>query len=714
MRVERISNADGVNDAFEDRSQPKNTMDELSSTRRLLVEIIFRIHDGIAPPFTHFEVTEAAMRIRRHQRPLVDRFAGHLNRLWFTALASTYPAVALGAAVVAMLLVPNAEAQKKGAPAPRAAAPAVHSSMSTATHGATNGAAGQPGSGKLASAASLGSASKLLGGGKLGTASKLLGGGKLGSASKLLGGGKLTGAGKLGGTTGAGLEHQAVGGHLPTTPHTDVPHPAEIHTVGGGTRIARPDGGSEFHGAHGEQAQFDHAGRVREIRTGDMHIQHGPGGMRRVEMTRADHSHLVMEGHGRGYVQRPFTYGGHTYYHRDYYVNGVRYAGFYRPYYYHGVYLTGYVPARYYAPVFYGWAYAPWSAPVVYPWGWGAAPWYGYYGPYFAPYPAYVSASLWLTDYLISRSLQEAYQRGVAAGAPGYAIEHDAPMRSFGGAHLVYASYSPSGAGSVVSSGPTVLTPQIKQLVADEVQADLAAEKGQAARHGADSPGSTNGLAQLLSDGKPHVFVVSTDISAASAESDCGLTEGDVLQSGPAASAADATAIDVTVLAGKKKDCANGSHVSVSLEDLQEMQNHLMATVDQGLGELSAHAGQSGLPALPAGAQQTADAPYVSAAPPTDQNVDQELAQGEQEANQAEQAVMSQAASSEPAVSSGPIGGVATAGDAPVLIALGQTPAQVTASKGAPSQIVNLGRKQVYVYPDMKITFVGNKVSDVK
>jgi hypothetical protein len=57
---------------------------------------------------------------------------------------------------------------------------------------------------------------------------------------------------------------------------------------------------------------------------------------------------------------------------------------------------------------------------------------------------------------------------------------------------------------------------------------------------------------------------------------------------------------------------------------------------------------------------------------------------------------------------------VATAGDAPVLIALGQTPAQVTASKGAPSQIVNLGRKQVYVYPDMKITFVGNKVSDVK
>jgi hypothetical protein len=49
-----------------------------------------------------------------------------------------------------------------------------------------------------------------------------------------------------------------------------------------------------------------------------------------------------------------------------------------------------------------------------------------------------------------------------------------------------------------------------------------------------------------------------------------------------------------------------------------------------------------------------------------------------------------------------------------ITIALGQTPAQVTANKGAPRQIVSLGAKQIYVYSDMKVYFVGNKVSDVK
>jgi hypothetical protein len=515
-----------------------------------------------------------------------------------------------------------------------------------------------------------------------------------------------------------GALHSTVAHPGPAHPgpaHPETVHPAGVRTAGGGTRVSRPDGGSEFHGAHGEEAHFDRGGRVREIRTANMHIEHRPDGMRHVVMDRPDHSRMVMYGHDRGYIQRPYMYHGHAFYHRDYYMHGVRYSRFYRPYYYHGVYLTGYVPAYYYAPGFYGWAYASWAAPVPYAWGWGPAPWYSYYGPYFAPYPVYYSPSLWLTDYLIAQSLQDAYQQG----ATGYArYDGDTTMRSSGGAHVIYASYSPGGAWDrpTTGAGATVLTPQIKQLIASEVQADLAAKKA-AAQNGGSGNTDIGGLAQLLSDGKQHVFVVSTEVSATAAGQECALTEGDVLQSG-AAPAANATSTNLTVLASKKKDCSIGAQVSVSLEDLQEMQNHLMATVDQGLGELSAHPGQGGLPKPPASTLQSpTEAPYASQAPASDANVAQELAQGDQQANQTEQAVLTQAAPAGGAQQHTPVGGLSSAGkssSAPIVIALGQTPAQVIANKGAPQKIANLGAKQIYVYPDMKIYFVANKVSDVQ
>lgn len=574
----------------------------------------------------------------------------------------------LSTAVLAMLFLPGAQAQRKSAPAPRAAAPAYHPATVTPNHSAT--------------AANRSSTTHP--------------------------------------TTGAMRPTAAHPAPMHTAPaHPESVHPTGVRTADGGTRERRADGGSEFHGAHGEQARFDRSGHVREIHSGNMHIEHGPGGMRHVEMERADHSRMVMDGHGRGYVQRSYMYRGHAFYHRDYFVNGRRYSRFYRPYYYHGVYLTGYMPGSYYAPGFYGWAYAPWGSPVAYVWGWGAAPWYDYYGPYFAPYPVYATASLWLTDYLIAQSLQDAYQQGVAVGAAGYAKlnEGDTSVSNSGLAHLVYASYSLSGGWDRPTSGAgaTVLTPQIKQLIANEVESDLAAKKDAAQHDGGDSTSSGGGLAQLLSDGKEHVFVVATSVSTTAAGQDCVLTEGDVLQSG-IVPAANATAIDLTVLASKKQDCRKGSSVSVSFEDLQEMQNHLMATVDQGLGELADHPGQGGLPAPAASLRAQTDAPYASGAPTSDPNVDQELAQGELAASQTEQAVLSEAApvgsAQQLAVGGAPEAAKSSA--EPITIALGQTPAQVTATKGVPRQIVSLGAKQIYVYQDMKIYFVGNKVSDVK
>lgn len=50
----------------------------------------------------------------------------------------------------------------------------------------------------------------------------------------------------------------------------------------------------------------------------------------------------------------------------------------------------------------------------------------------------------------------------------------------------------------------------------------------------------------------------------------------------------------------------------------------------------------------------------------------------------------------------------------PQQIEKGQTPDQVKAALGNPDKIVNLGTKQIYVYKDLKVTFLNGKVSDVQ
>ncbi|MGD0871709.1 MAG: hypothetical protein ABSB88_19320 [Bryobacteraceae bacterium] len=50
----------------------------------------------------------------------------------------------------------------------------------------------------------------------------------------------------------------------------------------------------------------------------------------------------------------------------------------------------------------------------------------------------------------------------------------------------------------------------------------------------------------------------------------------------------------------------------------------------------------------------------------------------------------------------------------PVRIALGQTVGEVTASLGEPDKVVDLGSKKIYIYRDLKVTFLDGKVSDVQ
>jgi hypothetical protein len=432
-----------------------------------------------------------------------------------------------------------------------------------------------------------------------------------------------------------------------------------------------------------------------------MDVHHGLNGNRRVMVERRDHSRVYAERGGRGYVQRPYNYHGHEYARRSYYYHGHYYHAYYGRYYYHGVYVNPYYSPYYYRPAFYGWAYNPWVAPVPYAWGWGGAPWYGYYGAYFTPFPVYPSASFWLTDYLISNSLQAAYAANQAAQANAAA----AAAQAQGGA------------------APAPLSPEVKQEIADEVKNQIAIENTEAktAGNGAVSepdPASSS-IQRLVEDGHPHVFVAGQDLDVVdSAQGECALSQGDAIQL-TIRIPPDATAATVTVIASKGgKECPNGDVISVELTDLQEMQNHMRQTIDQGMQELQKNGGQGGLPAVPVSAQAPpTESPMVAAAPPppSQTEVASEINQQSQEADAAEKEMGSEAPASGPidGASAAPLAPPA-APAAPANIGIGQSIADVTGALGQPSKIVNLGAKKIYIYPDMKITFLNGKVSNVE
>jgi hypothetical protein len=153
-----------------------------------------------------------------------------------------------------------------------------------------------------------------------------------------------------------------------------------------------------------------------------------------------------------------------------------------------------------------------------------------------------------------------------------------------------------------------------------------------------------------------------------------------------------AAAADVLVLASKGQDCRKGSVISVSLQDLRDMQNSMRETIDQGLGDLQSYKG--GLPAPPSSAMAAPmQASYFEAAPPVDASLASELSQQARQVSQVEQEVVSQGGTS----------------SGPVTISLGQTPQQVEALSGSPKNIVHPGEKKMYLYKDMKMTFIGGK-----
>jgi hypothetical protein len=79
------------------------------------------------------------------------------------------------------------------------------------------------------------------------------------------------------------------------------------------------------------------------------------------------------------------------------------------------------------------------------------------------------------------------------------------------------------------------------------------------------------------------------------------------------------------------------------------------------------------------------------------------------EADKTEQDAVSQALAPADTVTPEPAAAEGTA-----TISLGQTTEQVVALLAAPRHIAELGDKQLYIYSNLKVTFVGGKVSDVQ
>lgn len=401
----------------------------------------------------------------------------------------------------------------------------------------------------------------------------------------------------------------------------------QVSLRGGGTASIRPNG------------------QIRSINRNGMQINRGLNGSRHIESMH-NGARVVSTGRGAGYVQRTYVVrGGHTYYSRTYYYHGAYRVGVYRGYYWHGRPYYGYYHPYWYHPGFYGWAYNPWPAPVAWGWGWGAAPWYGYYGYYFTPYPVYPSAAFWLTDYLISAELQAAYaaQQAAAANAAAAANSGD------GGAAPDQQQQGDSQA-SAQNSGQVTLTPEVKEAIAEEVKAQLAAqqtESQQQASSGSQQPPA--GGAQTASnqeeappalDPARRTFVVDSDLSVNSDGQECQLSSGDVLTRLTDAPDGDGN-VNASVAASKNKDCAAGKQVAVSVTDLQEMQNHFQEQLDNGMKELATKQGTGGLPKAPDTSTTSSGVP----APQPDQSAAKAVDDQQAQADQVEAQVVKEAIS---------------------------------------------------------------------
>ena len=195
--------------------------------------------------------------------------------------------------------------------------------------------------------------------------------------------------------------------------------------------------------------------------------------------------------------------------------------------------------------------------------------------------------------------------------------------------------------------------------------------------------------------------MVSNGLDVQSAAGECALTEGDVLQM-TAPAAPNSAMADLAVMASKGQDCRKGTVVSVAVADLQDMQNHMRETLDQGLADLPVRQGKDGLPSLPTGARlPRCSQPML---PPRRRPIPTSPAKSPSRPNRPTRPRTMCCA-----------GAVRTRrGGAPTSVTLGMTIDQVVGILGQPQASADLGQKKIYTYGSMKVIFMDGKVYDVQ
>jgi hypothetical protein len=363
-----------------------------------------------------------------------------------------------------------------------------------------------------------------------------------------------------------------------------------------------PPGSTETQNRNGNIVRTAADGSVIDVHSpkNGMLIHHGLDGSRQIIVDRPDHSRVVATSRGVQYVQHPYTFGGRSYDHRTFYVQGHLFHQLYRPYTYAGTTLDVYATSRFYEPKFYQWAASRFNTPQPFAWGYTAnpPPWFAYYRGYFTPDSAYTNPSVWLADYVLASSLETTYR-----------------------------TERPASGGSA-ADGAAAITPQVKQMVADEVDRQVKQEAVEAqdnAQHRDPAPGA-GGVVQELGDGQTHVYVVGSDLDLVDPTGRrCMISEGDVVQvvGGPQASTSTASAV---VLASKGGvECGRAAQVEIALADLQEMQNHMRETIDQGMATTKAAKGVASV--TPA---------FAASVPPADAEAAKEIDQQKQIAEAAD------------------------------------------------------------------------------
>jgi hypothetical protein len=308
-------------------------------------------------------------------------------------------------------------------------------------------------------------------------------------------------------------------------------------------------------------------------------------------------------------------------------------------------------------------------------------PWYTHSQGYFTPQSSYASPVFWLTDFVLAMSLYEAYNAHplpaqapplvpaiataqspppqtpsatalivqapttsapsapapvapASAPAPPVLLPPVVPTRTddqgeslsmwqrfinyirdlMGSTPTETASSSPATA---TATGAAPITDDVKNKVADEVQAQVAEEAHEAdgnARSLDPKPGA-GGVVEELARPAQHVFVAASDLDLVDDNGRrCMISEGDVVQILSGADADSGTAPGIVLSSKGGAECAQSAKVDIAISDLQEMQNHMRAAIDQGLAN------------TPRGTSDPTVTPaFAQAAPPPDADAKSEI-----------------------------------------------------------------------------------------